>query len=176
MRWGKVPPEVGRHLDMAFHTATLISLAVAVGASVATVKAASRPSPLNASGCKPHIEPGVPDIECDSERIAEMLANLLANALRHTPTGGRVDLSARRHDALIEIAANPSRALPGPIRRASPKTKFTAKQPTVNCATRDTPTPVAGARAPGRAGRGHDWRPEGRPTHTHIGRAHLDPT
>ncbi|MHB1567935.1 MAG: sensor histidine kinase, partial [Solirubrobacteraceae bacterium] len=28
---GYVPPEVGRHLDMAFHTATLISLAVAVG-------------------------------------------------------------------------------------------------------------------------------------------------
>ena len=51
-----------------------------------------------------HIEAGVPDIECDSERIAEVLANLLANALRHTPTGGRVDISARRHDALIEIA------------------------------------------------------------------------
>jgi two-component system sensor histidine kinase BaeS len=51
-----------------------------------------------------HIEPGVPDIECDSERIAEVLANLLANALRHTPTGGRVDVAARRRDALIEIA------------------------------------------------------------------------
>ncbi len=33
---GYVPPDVGRHLDMAFHTATLISLAVAVAASVAT--------------------------------------------------------------------------------------------------------------------------------------------
>ena len=38
---GYVPPEVGRHLDMAFHTATLISLAVAVGASVATALALS---------------------------------------------------------------------------------------------------------------------------------------
>ena len=32
---GYVPPDVGRHLDMAFHTATLISLGVAVAASVA---------------------------------------------------------------------------------------------------------------------------------------------
>ena len=38
---GYVPPEVGRHLDMAFHTATLISLAVAVAASVATALALS---------------------------------------------------------------------------------------------------------------------------------------
>ena len=38
---GYVPPEVGRHLDMAFHTATLISLAVAVAASVATAVALS---------------------------------------------------------------------------------------------------------------------------------------
>ncbi len=38
---GYVPPEVGRHLDMAFHTATLNSLAVAVAASVATALALS---------------------------------------------------------------------------------------------------------------------------------------
>ena len=38
---GYVPPDVGRHLDMAFHTATLISLAVAVAASVATALALS---------------------------------------------------------------------------------------------------------------------------------------
>lgn len=33
---GYVPPDVGRHLDMAFHSATLISLGVAVAASIAT--------------------------------------------------------------------------------------------------------------------------------------------
>ena len=38
---GYVPPDVGRHLDMAFHTATLISLGVAVGASVAVALALS---------------------------------------------------------------------------------------------------------------------------------------
>ena len=38
---GYVPPDVGRHLDMAFHAATLISLGVAVGASVAVALALS---------------------------------------------------------------------------------------------------------------------------------------
>ena len=43
-------------------------------------------------------------IEADSERIAEVLANLLTNALRHTPTGGRVKVSTRQRDDRLEIA------------------------------------------------------------------------
>jgi two-component system sensor histidine kinase BaeS len=50
------------------------------------------------------IEPQLPDLDADRERLAEVLANLLTNALRHTPTGGTVHVSARRHGALIEIA------------------------------------------------------------------------
>jgi signal transduction histidine kinase len=38
---GYVPPDVGRHLDMAFHTATLVSLAIGVGAAVAAAIALS---------------------------------------------------------------------------------------------------------------------------------------
>src|SRR5450755_3026590 len=38
---GYVPPDVGRHLDMAFHSATLLSLGVAVAASVAVALALS---------------------------------------------------------------------------------------------------------------------------------------
>jgi two-component system, OmpR family, sensor histidine kinase BaeS len=37
-----------------------------------------------------------PDVEVDRDRIAEVLMNLLENALRHTPPGGHVTLSARR--------------------------------------------------------------------------------
>ena len=37
-----------------------------------------------------------PDIEVDSDRLGEVLANLLENALRHTPIGGTVTLSAER--------------------------------------------------------------------------------
>jgi signal transduction histidine kinase len=46
----------------------------------------------------------LPMVDVDRERIAEVLANLLANALRHTPPGGTVRASARRRDGRIEIA------------------------------------------------------------------------
>lgn len=39
----------------------------------------------------------------DADRIAEVLGNLLANALRHTPQGGRVEIGARRHSGELEI-------------------------------------------------------------------------
>ena len=47
-----------------------------------------------------------PDVAVDRDRIGEILANLLENALRHTPAGGRVTLSARTDgdNALITIA------------------------------------------------------------------------
>ncbi|MDQ2895521.1 MAG: ATP-binding protein [Actinomycetota bacterium] len=49
-------------------------------------------------------ESRLPAVEVDGERIAEVLANLLANALRHTPSGGHVHASARRDGELVEIA------------------------------------------------------------------------
>ena len=38
----------------------------------------------------------LPPVEVDRDRIAEVLANLLSNALRHTPTGGSATLAASR--------------------------------------------------------------------------------
>ncbi len=38
----------------------------------------------------------LPDVHVDPERMAQVLANLLENALRHTPPGGTVRLSATR--------------------------------------------------------------------------------
>ena len=40
--------------------------------------------------------PGAPEVTVDRDRIAEVLANLLENALRHTPAGGTVTLAAAR--------------------------------------------------------------------------------
>ena len=40
----------------------------------------------------------------DPDRMAQVLGNLLDNALRHTPAGGRVRLSCRRIDQWVEYA------------------------------------------------------------------------
>jgi signal transduction histidine kinase len=40
------------------------------------------------------VAPGLPDIEVDTDRIAMVIRNLLNNALRYTPAGGEVRLSA----------------------------------------------------------------------------------
>jgi signal transduction histidine kinase len=43
----------------------------------------------------------------DRERLEQMLGNLVANALRHTPAGGKVDLAGRQHqDASIVITVS----------------------------------------------------------------------
>jgi signal transduction histidine kinase len=36
------------------------------------------------------IEPGLPEVDVDPDRMAQVLNNLLDNALRHTPVGGSV--------------------------------------------------------------------------------------
>lgn len=43
-------------------------------------------------------------VEVDRERISEVLANLFANALRHTPAGGRVDASTASAGEFVEIS------------------------------------------------------------------------
>lgn len=50
------------------------------------------------------LEPRLPDLTIDPDRIGEVLANLLDNALRHTPPGGRVALSGHRHGRSVELA------------------------------------------------------------------------
>jgi len=46
----------------------------------------------------------VPVLEIDPPRMREVIANLLTNALRHTPSGGRVDLAARLADNQVVVA------------------------------------------------------------------------
>ena len=42
------------------------------------------------------VDPGLPDIVVDAERLIQVLGNLVTNALRYTPPGGAITLSARR--------------------------------------------------------------------------------
>ena len=46
----------------------------------------------------------LPDIEMDRLRIGEVLSNLLSNALRHTPSGGEVVLSAAATETGVEFS------------------------------------------------------------------------
>ena len=46
----------------------------------------------------------LPDIEVDRLRIGEVLSNLLSNALRHTPSGGEVVLSAAATETGVEFS------------------------------------------------------------------------
>jgi signal transduction histidine kinase len=49
---------------------------------------------------------GLPTVEVDPLRIGEVLANLLSNALRHTPSGGEVRVTAAPTPGGIEIAVS----------------------------------------------------------------------
>jgi len=49
------------------------------------------------------IEPGAEIVQGDPMRLEQALQNLAANALRHTPPGGRVELRAEAHDQHIVI-------------------------------------------------------------------------
>ena len=46
----------------------------------------------------------LPDIAADPERMAQVLGNLITNALRHTPAGGRIDLSAQAQGQAVALA------------------------------------------------------------------------
>jgi signal transduction histidine kinase len=65
---------------------------VDLGALVDDVVAAMRSS---AGGLElaTAIEPGLPLVPADAARLRQVVSNLLANAIRHTPPGGRIDVA-----------------------------------------------------------------------------------
>jgi len=50
----------------------------------------------------------LPDVEVDPGRMTQVLTNILDNALRHTPEGGRILLSAKEVNDQIELAVQDS--------------------------------------------------------------------
>lgn len=51
----------------------------------------------------PEVSPDLPSVDADPERVHQVLFNLVDNAVRFTPDGGKVSVSAARRDGSIEI-------------------------------------------------------------------------
>jgi two-component system OmpR family sensor kinase/two-component system sensor histidine kinase BaeS len=56
---------------------------------------------------------GLPALDADPVRLSEILSNLLSNALRHTPSGGSVTVSAEAADGRRSVALSVSDSGPG---------------------------------------------------------------
>jgi signal transduction histidine kinase len=58
-----------------------------------------------ASGVDVHLDQPqqLPAVRADAGRLREILVNLVSNAIKYTPAGGRVDVSARAWDGSIDI-------------------------------------------------------------------------
>ena len=52
--------------------------------------------------------PNLPNIEVDPGRMTQVLTNILDNAMRHTPEGGRIVLAAKEVDDMVELSVQDS--------------------------------------------------------------------
>jgi signal transduction histidine kinase len=52
------------------------------------------------------VPPDLPSISADRERLHQVLFNLVDNAVRFTPAGGSVTVSARRRNGSVEVAVS----------------------------------------------------------------------
>jgi signal transduction histidine kinase len=50
--------------------------------------------------------PGVPELDADPMRVGEVLANLLSNAVRHTPRGGSVTVAVEPSGAQVAVSVS----------------------------------------------------------------------
>lgn len=77
---------------------------IAVRAIVATAINAAQPAfAAKAVLLDQAVPDRLPNLSVDPDRIGEVLTNLLDNALRHTPRGGRVELSAHRTPTGVDL-------------------------------------------------------------------------
>ncbi len=54
------------------------------------------------------VSEGIPNVIADSDRVAQVLRNLLINGVRHTPDGGRIKVNARLSGRFVEVSVKDS--------------------------------------------------------------------
>jgi two-component system sensor histidine kinase BaeS len=76
-----------------------------LGHVIADVVAALRPR-AEAAGATidAAVEAGLPELDLDPVRMHQVLSNLLDNAVRYTPSGGRIGVTASRRGGSVEVA------------------------------------------------------------------------
>jgi signal transduction histidine kinase len=85
-----------------------LSLAATDAARVVgdTVDSLGPAAELRAVDLRVRLPDNLPPVQADSDRLAQVLRNLLVNALRHTPAGGQVAVSATAVDGRVEFAVS----------------------------------------------------------------------
>ncbi|MEP0545334.1 MAG: HAMP domain-containing sensor histidine kinase [Rhodothermales bacterium] len=111
IRTARVQAERLARLVEAFHTLALadagdlpVHLTRLVPADTLRHAAAAFEARAEAVGVELAVEAeGAPDLRADPDRLAQILDNLVSNALRYTPSGGHVTLSARPAPDGVEV-------------------------------------------------------------------------
>ncbi len=90
---------IGLHRAPVDLTDLLDAVAASIGPAFADKGVRLVVEPVRSAGRRP----ARPRLEADRERLEQVLGNLLANALRHTPTGGTVTLEAHDEGDTVRI-------------------------------------------------------------------------
>jgi PAS domain S-box-containing protein len=51
-----------------------------------------------------YLDPTSPVVQCDPDRIAQVVANLLSNAIKYSPEGGDISVTSTTHDGVVEVS------------------------------------------------------------------------
>lgn len=80
-----------------------VDLAVLVNETLAGLSPQARAAGVELAEA---VAPATPSVDADPARLRGVLANLITNALRHTPPGGHVRVAAARAGELVEVSVS----------------------------------------------------------------------